>query len=465
MVLLRSLSSMSLFGPYKSREEDNAHLNHENIHHFAHRHQRSLNLPSPPPPSGFSTSASSPSQHYSETSQTLLQAPHFSSSQMKMMTAAAQYFSAAKANAPSATATGLPSSTTASSIASSVSTSTQADAIDPEDLRLLLTLLQQNRPTQSSDGSQYPSSQSLASMRPHHFGANVPHHASAVDDFPTFQTPFNRSFAPASYDSYRSFAPTAAPAPPLNISFYDTISSANFPLNLPSPSRPHGVSPFQSPFPTAYPPTSQLSPQSASAVSFVSTSTTTKPQPWIKTEESPQDNVRLLASFQATPRSQQSDFRTSLSSSTLDLNPSPSASFGKHEDDGSSYADDATAQSSHDKEKEEIDESDPFWRYRCSYCDKGFTNFSGVERHERVHTGEAPFRCNQCHRSFKQRGSLKDHLRTHSSDSPFTCSNPGCTKRFRHRQSLHRHTRKCRLRPDRPPQTLHRGGDSQSSCK
>ena len=34
--------------------------------------------------------------------------------------------------------------------------------------------------------------------------------------------------------------------------------------------------------------------------------------------------------------------------------------------------------------------------FKCTNCDKGFSQFSGLITHERTHTGEKPFKCSKC---------------------------------------------------------------------
>lgn len=71
--------------------------------------------------------------------------------------------------------------------------------------------------------------------------------------------------------------------------------------------------------------------------------------------------------------------------------------------------------------------------YKCSICDKRFTQLGGLQQHLRLHTGSRPFKCSFCEKGFTQKAGLDQHLRTHTKVKPFNCI--VCNKSFS--QSVH----------------------------
>ncbi|CAH4038906.1 unnamed protein product [Pieris brassicae] len=56
--------------------------------------------------------------------------------------------------------------------------------------------------------------------------------------------------------------------------------------------------------------------------------------------------------------------------------------------------------------------------FKCSICEKRFTQSGGLQQHMRMHTGARPYKCNFCNKGFTQKGGLDQHLRTHTKGSP-----------------------------------------------
>lgn len=75
--------------------------------------------------------------------------------------------------------------------------------------------------------------------------------------------------------------------------------------------------------------------------------------------------------------------------------------------------------------------------YQCPTCGKSFNKSSAFQFHKRIHTGERPYTCANCGKSFSQRSNLILHEKTHTGVKPFRCSD--CGKTFLRSSDLVRH--------------------------
>uniref|UniRef100_A0A671LIJ5 C2H2-type domain-containing protein n=1 Tax=Sinocyclocheilus anshuiensis TaxID=1608454 RepID=A0A671LIJ5_9TELE len=74
--------------------------------------------------------------------------------------------------------------------------------------------------------------------------------------------------------------------------------------------------------------------------------------------------------------------------------------------------------------------------FSCSQCGNAFTH---LKRHEMIHSGEKLYKCSHCDKRFSQSSSLKTHERIHTGEKPYHCTE--CGKCFNNSSNLHSHTK------------------------
>ncbi|XP_034021041.1 zinc finger protein 551-like isoform X2 [Thalassophryne amazonica] len=76
-------------------------------------------------------------------------------------------------------------------------------------------------------------------------------------------------------------------------------------------------------------------------------------------------------------------------------------------------------------------------QHACTQCNKGFYQFSTLQQHLIIHSGEKPYSCKVCGKTFGREGTLKEHQVTHSGEKPFHCEH--CGKRCARKGDLKIH--------------------------
>ena len=85
--------------------------------------------------------------------------------------------------------------------------------------------------------------------------------------------------------------------------------------------------------------------------------------------------------------------------------------------------------------------------YECKKCGKSFAHMEGYRQHYNLHTGEKPYSCLHCGQKFRLRSSLRVHQAIHITTRNFKCGK--CSKSFKIKRSLNRHVKRVHWNPGR----------------
>ena len=77
--------------------------------------------------------------------------------------------------------------------------------------------------------------------------------------------------------------------------------------------------------------------------------------------------------------------------------------------------------------------------FKCTVCNKTFTNKGNLKRHERGMHSDAVFQCQECTKFFKRRDMLQRHAKTHALSERLPC--PSCPRSFLAKRNLDIHRR------------------------
>ncbi|XP_078503076.1 uncharacterized protein LOC144761665 [Lissotriton helveticus] len=80
-----------------------------------------------------------------------------------------------------------------------------------------------------------------------------------------------------------------------------------------------------------------------------------------------------------------------------------------------------------------------FRPYKCTKCEKSFSQKGTLSRHQKTHSGDKPYKCAECPKRFSRNGDLIIHQRKHTGERPFQCTI--CKKGFNQKRSLTSHQR------------------------
>ena len=78
--------------------------------------------------------------------------------------------------------------------------------------------------------------------------------------------------------------------------------------------------------------------------------------------------------------------------------------------------------------------------FKCTVCNKTFTNKRNLKRHEQSKHSDAVFQCPECPKLFKRRDMLQRHSKTHALRERLPC--PSCPRSFLLKRNLDIHRKR-----------------------
>lgn len=91
-----------------------------------------------------------------------------------------------------------------------------------------------------------------------------------------------------------------------------------------------------------------------------------------------------------------------------------------------------------DRYKAHLREHAKLTLYKCTFCDKSFSDSSNFSKHKKIH-GTTYFQCDMCQRKFNSKKMLTQHMEYHNKNRPIKCQY--CDKVFHFESMLNKHMR------------------------
>ncbi|KAH9639124.1 hypothetical protein HF086_018192 [Spodoptera exigua] len=91
-----------------------------------------------------------------------------------------------------------------------------------------------------------------------------------------------------------------------------------------------------------------------------------------------------------------------------------------------------------DRYKAHLREHAKLTLYKCTFCDKSFSDSSNFSKHKKIH-GTTYFQCDLCQRKFNSKKMITQHMEYHNKTNPIQCQY--CDKVFHFESMLNKHIR------------------------